>query len=119
MPRGALWALVGALCYSAYIVFLRRKIDTEDKLDVPMFFGFVGIVGTFLILLFIFAPVGRIQIYLDTSMLPVPNFKNLDPDMTVGLYRNLLSINLKIRIDAQMLYIYIYISFRQNIVQLS
>ena len=96
MPRGALWALVGALCYSAYIVFLRRKIDTEDKLDVPMFFGFVGIVGTFLILLFIFAPVGRIQIYLDTSMLPVPNFKNLDPDMTVGLYRNLSSINLKI-----------------------
>lgn len=43
LPRGALWALVGALCYSAYIVFLRRKIDTEDKLDVPMFFGFVGL----------------------------------------------------------------------------
>jgi drug/metabolite transporter (DMT)-like permease len=42
LPRGALWALLGALCYSAYIVFLRRKIDTEDKLDVPMFFGFVG-----------------------------------------------------------------------------
>ena len=41
-PKGALWALSGSLSYSAYIVFLRRKIDHEDKLDVPMFFGFVG-----------------------------------------------------------------------------
>jgi len=42
-PRGALWALCGSLSYSSYIVFLRRKIDHEDKLDVPMFFGFVGL----------------------------------------------------------------------------
>lgn len=42
-PRGALWALLGSLSYSSYIVFLRRKIDHEDKLDVPMFFGFVGL----------------------------------------------------------------------------
>jgi solute carrier family 35 protein F5 len=42
LPRGALWALLGSLCYSAYVVFLRRKIDTEEKLDIPMFFGFVG-----------------------------------------------------------------------------
>ena len=42
IPVGALWTLAGALCYSSYIVFLRRKIDHEDKLDVPMFFGFVG-----------------------------------------------------------------------------
>merc|ERR1719433_675587 len=42
IPMGSLWTLAGALCYSSYIVFLRRKIDHEDKLDVPMFFGFVG-----------------------------------------------------------------------------
>lgn len=42
-PKGALWALCGSLSYSGYIVFLRRKIDHEDKLDVPMFFGFVGL----------------------------------------------------------------------------
>ena len=42
-PTGALWTLAGALFYSSYIVFLRRKIDHEDKLDVPMFFGFVGL----------------------------------------------------------------------------
>ena len=43
IPLGSLWTLAGALCYSSYIVFLRRKIDHEDKLDVPMFFGFVGL----------------------------------------------------------------------------
>ena len=42
-PTGALWTLAGSLFYSSYIVFLRRKIDHEDKLDVPMFFGFVGV----------------------------------------------------------------------------
>ena len=42
-PTGALWTISGSLFYSSYIVFLRRKIDHEDKLDVPMFFGFVGV----------------------------------------------------------------------------
>jgi len=43
IPMGSLWTLAGAFFYSSYIVFLRRKIDHEDKLDVPMFFGFVGL----------------------------------------------------------------------------
>jgi len=43
VPKGALWALAGSLAYSSYIVFLRRKIDHEEKLDVPMFLGFVGL----------------------------------------------------------------------------
>ena len=43
LPLGSLWTVAGALFYSSYIVFLRRKIDHEDKLDVPMFFGFVGL----------------------------------------------------------------------------
>ena len=43
LPLGSLWTLSGAIFYSSYIVFLRRKIDHEDKLDVPMFFGFVGL----------------------------------------------------------------------------
>jgi len=42
-PLGSLWTLSGSIFYSSYIVFLRRKIDHEDKLDVPMFFGFVGL----------------------------------------------------------------------------
>ncbi|XP_050388484.1 solute carrier family 35 member F5 [Patella vulgata] len=43
IPVGALWALCGAILYALYLVSLRRKVDHEDKLDIPMFFGFVGL----------------------------------------------------------------------------
>ncbi|CAL1543754.1 unnamed protein product, partial [Lymnaea stagnalis] len=44
IPTGALWAVTSAACYSFYLVLVRRKVDTEDKMDIPMFFGFVGLV---------------------------------------------------------------------------
>ncbi|XP_033875437.1 solute carrier family 35 member F5-like isoform X2 [Acipenser ruthenus] len=40
---GSLWSLVGAVLYAVYIVMIKRKVDREDKLDIPMFFGFVGL----------------------------------------------------------------------------
>lgn len=43
VPRGALWGLSGAFCYSVYIVLLKRKVNHEDNMDIPMFFGFVGL----------------------------------------------------------------------------
>lgn len=43
LPLGALWALCGALLYAMYLVMLKRKVDNEEKLDIPMFFGFVGL----------------------------------------------------------------------------
>jgi len=36
---GSLWSLVGAMLYAVYIVMIKRKVDREDKLDLPMFFG--------------------------------------------------------------------------------
>lgn len=42
-PPGAVWSILGAFFYAAYVVLLRRKIDNEEMLDVPMFFGFVGL----------------------------------------------------------------------------
>ena len=42
-PTGALWALLGAACYSVYIVLLRRRVSNEENMDSPMFFGFVGL----------------------------------------------------------------------------
>lgn len=36
---GSLWSLVGAMLYAVYIVMIKRKVDREDKLDIPMFFG--------------------------------------------------------------------------------
>ncbi|XP_014205867.1 solute carrier family 35 member F5 [Copidosoma floridanum] len=43
VPSGIILALVSAFFYAVYIVFLRKKIDHEDKMDIPMFFGFVGL----------------------------------------------------------------------------
>ncbi|XP_066589435.1 solute carrier family 35 member F5 [Prorops nasuta] len=43
VPTGIILALVSAFFYAAYIVFLKRKVDHEDKMDIPMFFGFVGL----------------------------------------------------------------------------
>lgn len=39
VPTGVVLALVSALFYAAYLVFLRRKVDHEDKMDIPLFFG--------------------------------------------------------------------------------
>ncbi|XP_071444115.1 solute carrier family 35 member F5 [Hetaerina americana] len=43
VPMGAIMALFSAFLYAAYLVFLRRKVDNEDKMDIPMFFGFIGL----------------------------------------------------------------------------
>ncbi|XP_033126332.1 solute carrier family 35 member F5-like [Anneissia japonica] len=40
---GSLWALLGAVLYAIYMVMLKKKVDNEDRLDIPMFFGFVGL----------------------------------------------------------------------------
>ncbi|XP_023288964.1 solute carrier family 35 member F5 isoform X2 [Orussus abietinus] len=43
VPTGITLALVSAFFYASYVVFLRKKVDNEDKMDIPMFFGFVGL----------------------------------------------------------------------------
>ena len=43
LPKGVLWALAGSFFYSIYVVLLRRKVNNEENMDVPMFFGFVGL----------------------------------------------------------------------------
>ncbi|XP_071941987.1 solute carrier family 35 member F5-like [Antedon mediterranea] len=40
---GSLWALCGAVLYAIYMVMLKKKVDNEDRIDIPMFFGFVGL----------------------------------------------------------------------------
>ncbi|KAG8540579.1 hypothetical protein GDO81_019012 [Engystomops pustulosus] len=46
---GSLWSLLGALLYAVYIVMIKRKVDREEKLDIPMFFGFVGLFNLLLL----------------------------------------------------------------------
>ncbi|XP_030560411.1 solute carrier family 35 member F5 isoform X3 [Drosophila novamexicana] len=43
MTRGVLLALFSAFFYASYLVFVKRKSDTEEKVDIPLFFGFVGL----------------------------------------------------------------------------
>ncbi|XP_039481377.1 solute carrier family 35 member F5 [Drosophila santomea] len=49
MTRGVLLALFSAFFYAAYLVFVKRKSDTEEKVDIPLFFGFVGLWNTLLL----------------------------------------------------------------------
>jgi solute carrier family 35 protein F5 len=49
IPFGALWTVLGAFCYSVYIVLLRRRVNHEDNMDSPMFFGFVGLFSTLIL----------------------------------------------------------------------
>lgn len=37
--RFSILALFSAFFYAAYLVFVKRKGDTEEKLDIPLFFG--------------------------------------------------------------------------------
>ncbi|XP_053296617.1 solute carrier family 35 member F5 isoform X2 [Pleuronectes platessa] len=46
---GSLWSLAGAILYAFYIVMIKRRVDREDKLDIPMFFGFVGLFNLLLL----------------------------------------------------------------------
>uniref|UniRef100_A0A3Q1JAG3 Solute carrier family 35 member F5 n=1 Tax=Anabas testudineus TaxID=64144 RepID=A0A3Q1JAG3_ANATE len=46
---GSLWSLAGAVLYAFYIVMIKRRVDREDKLDIPMFFGFVGLFNLLLL----------------------------------------------------------------------
>ncbi|XP_029937013.1 solute carrier family 35 member F5 isoform X2 [Myripristis murdjan] len=46
---GSLWSLAGAALYAVYIVMIKRRVDREDKLDIPMFFGFVGLFNLLLL----------------------------------------------------------------------
>ncbi|XP_019724569.1 solute carrier family 35 member F5-like [Hippocampus comes] len=46
---GSLWSLAGAVLYAVYVVMIKRRVDREDKLDIPMFFGFVGLFNLLLL----------------------------------------------------------------------
>lgn len=44
VPTGALWGLGSAMLYAFYLVLVRRSVSHEDRMDIPMFFGFVGFI---------------------------------------------------------------------------
>lgn len=48
MTKGIALAVMSAFFYAAYLVLVKRKNDTEERIDLPLFFGFVGICNIFL-----------------------------------------------------------------------
>ncbi|CAH1981810.1 unnamed protein product [Acanthoscelides obtectus] len=49
IPFGAILSMLSAFFYSTYLVFLKREVDHEDKIDIPLFFGFVGLFNLILL----------------------------------------------------------------------
>lgn len=41
--RGIVLSILSAFFYACYLVLVKRKSDTEEKIDIPLFFGFVGL----------------------------------------------------------------------------
>ncbi|KAJ8936034.1 hypothetical protein NQ318_015440 [Aromia moschata] len=64
IPVGAVQSLFSAFFYATYLVFLRKKVDHEDKIDIPLFFGFVGLFNLVLLWpLFFFLHFSKIEIF--------------------------------------------------------
>ncbi|CAB0019736.1 unnamed protein product [Nesidiocoris tenuis] len=49
IPLGLLLSLMSAFFYATYLVFLRRIVDNDDNIEIPMFFGFVGLFNLLLL----------------------------------------------------------------------
>uniref|UniRef100_A0A146LTQ2 Solute carrier family 35 member F5 n=2 Tax=Lygus hesperus TaxID=30085 RepID=A0A146LTQ2_LYGHE len=49
IPLGFLLPLLSAFLYASYLVFLRRIVENDEKLEIPMFFGFVGLFNLLLL----------------------------------------------------------------------
>lgn len=39
LSKGIVLALLNAFFYAAYLVLVKHKSDTEEKIDIPLFFG--------------------------------------------------------------------------------
>jgi len=42
-PLRSLWAIAGAFFLSTYVVYFQRQAENEDRLNIPLFLGFVGL----------------------------------------------------------------------------
>lgn len=49
VPIGIALALLSAFFYSTYLVFIKKNVDHEDRMDIPLFFGFVGLFNLILL----------------------------------------------------------------------
>ncbi|KAJ9117446.1 hypothetical protein QFC22_004296 [Naganishia vaughanmartiniae] len=65
---GDLLALLSAVCYAVYVILLKVKIEDEERVDMQLFFGFVGLFNTLFLL-----PVIPILHYFGIETFQLPN----------------------------------------------
>lgn len=54
MSKGALLALMSAFFYASYLVLVKRKSDTEEKVDIPLFFGKLKLITIIFVFFFLY-----------------------------------------------------------------
>lgn len=63
-PMGVIFAVLSAFTCSCYLVYVKKKVETEEKIDIPLFFGFVGFYGVVLLWpIFFFLHFSGIEIF--------------------------------------------------------
>lgn len=86
MSKGIILSVLSAFFYASYLVLVKRKNDTEEKIDLPLFFGFVGVCNVFLLWpLFFVLNFSRIEPF------ELPNHKQLAILFLNGLVGTVLS----------------------------
>lgn len=60
-------ALLSAFFYALYVTLLKVRIQSEDRVSMPLFFGFVGVFNTFCLW-----PVGLLLSFLGVEQLQLP-----------------------------------------------
>lgn len=75
LNQGAVFALLGALCYATYLVMLTRKVGKDGAMDIPLFFGFVGLFAALM-----FWPVFFLLHYTGVEKFKLP------PDLSTWLF---------------------------------
>lgn len=77
---GDMLAILSALCYAVYVTLLKVRIGSEDRISMPLFFGFVGLFN-----LVAFWPVGLVLDWLGIEPLALPS----DANMWLGVVVNM------------------------------
>lgn len=45
IATGGILALLSAILYGAYIIIMKRDMGDESRVDMPLFFGFIGVIN--------------------------------------------------------------------------
>lgn len=86
LSKGIVLALFSAFFYASYLVLVKHKSDTEQKIDIPLFFGFVGLWN-----LLLMWPVFFVLNFTQIEAFELPNRRQFIVLLINGLFGTVLS----------------------------